>query len=138
MTEKESQKSSTRRSTKRKRADEDDGDDEDDEERPRSMRLGEIVDRLETYTERVEELDKKLEERRVTEKEWRKKMVEQVEVSNSYVEALKGNLEFLYKEVRGTRGLIDKLTMMVDGFGGEKEEDEETDGECGGGDRGGG
>ena len=120
MTEKELQKSSTRRSTKRKRADEDDGDDEDDEERPHSMRLGEIVDRLETYTERAEELDKKLEERRVTEKEWRKKMVEQVEVSNLYAEALKGNLEFLYKEVRGTRGLIDELMMMVDGLAARK------------------
>ena len=96
MTEKELQKSSTRRSTKRKRADEDDGDDEDDEERPHSMRLGDIVDRLETYTERAEELDKKLEERQVTDREWQKKMVEQVEVSNSYVEVLKGNMEFLY------------------------------------------
>ena len=87
MTEKESQKSSTRRTTtKRKRAEDDDGDDDDDEERPRSMRLGEIVDRLETYTERAEALDKKLEERRVAEKEWRLKMMELLEVSNSYAE----------------------------------------------------
>ena len=115
MTEKESQKSSTRRTTtKRKRAEDDDGDDDDDEERPRSMRLGEIVDRLETYTERAEELDKKLEERRVTEKEWRVKMMNAINTSNSYAEALKHNTNFLYGEVRGTRGLIDVLMNMVE------------------------
>ena len=115
MTEKESQKSSTRRTTtKRKRAEDDDGDDDDEEERPRSMRLGEIVDRLETYTERAEALDKKLEERRVTEKEWRIKMMNAIDTSNSYAEALKHNTNFLYGEVRGTRGLIDVLMNMVE------------------------
>ena len=105
MTEKESQKSSTRRTTtKRKRADDDDGDDDDEEERPRSMRLGEIVDRLETYTERAEALDKKLEERRVAEKEWWVRVMNGIDTSNSYVEALKHNTNFLYGEVRGTRG----------------------------------
>ena len=116
MTEKESQKSSTRRTTKRKRADEDDGDDDDDEERPRSMRLGEIVDRLETYTERAEALDKKLEERRVTDREWQRKMMNRIDASNSYAEALKHNTNFLYQEVRGMRGLIDELMMMVEGL----------------------
>lgn len=101
---------------KRKRADEDDGDDDEDEERPRSMRLGEIVDRLETYTERAEALDKKLEERWVMDKEWQRKMANGIEVSNSYAEALKGNMDFLYQEVRGTRGLIDDLMMMVGGL----------------------
>ena len=117
MTEKESQKSSTRRTTtKRKRAEDDDGDDDDDEERPRSMRLGEIVDRLETYTERAEALDKKLEERRVAEKEWRLKMMELLEVSNSYAEALKGNMEFQYKEIVVIRGLVDETMVTVDGL----------------------
>ena len=117
MTEKESQKSSTRRTTtKRKRAEDDDGDDDDEEERPRSMRLGEIVDRLETYTERAEALDKKLEERRVTEKEWRVKMMNAIDTSNSYAEALKHNTNFLYGEVRGTRGLIDELMTKVEGL----------------------
>ena len=122
MTEKESQKSSTRRTTtKRKRAEDDDGDN-NDEERPRSMRLGEIVDRLETYTERAEELDKKLEERRVTEKEWQVKMMNAIDMSNSYAEALKHNTNFLYGpgEVRGTRGLIDELMVMVEGLAKKK------------------
>ena len=121
MTEKESQKSSTRRTTtKRKRADDEDGDDDDEEERPRSMRLGEIVDRLETYTERAEALDKKLEERRVTEKEWRVKMMNAIDTSNSYAEALKHNTNFLYGEVRGTRGLIDELMSRVEGLAAKK------------------
>ena len=121
MTEKESQKSSTRRTTtKRKRADDEDGDDDDEEERPRSMRLGEIVDRLETYTERAEALDKKLEERRVAEKEWRVKMMNAIDTSNSYAEALKHNTNFLYGEVRGTRGLIDELMSRVEGLAAKK------------------
>ena len=116
MTEKESQKSSTRRTTKRKRADEDDGDDDDEEERPRLIRLGEIVDKLETLTERAEALDRRLEERRVAEREWRSKMMELLEVSNSYAEALKGNMEFQYKEIVVIRGLVDETMITVDGL----------------------
>ena len=74
------------------------------------------MDRLEMYTERAEALDKKLEERRVTDREWQRKMANGIEASNSYAEALKGNMDFLYQEVRGTRGLIDNLTMMVGGL----------------------
>ena len=113
MTEKDSQKSSTRRTTtKRKRTEEDDGD--DDEERPRSMKVGEIVAMMESFTEQVEEWEKKLEERRASDRDWRKRMMDQLEVSNSYAEALKGNMEFQYKEIVVIRGLVDETLIAVD------------------------
>ena len=106
MTEKESQKSSTRRTTtKRKRAEDDDGDDDDDEERPRSMRLGEIVDRLETYTERAEALDKKLEERRVAEK----RVADKGDERDRYIKFVRGGVkaqhEFLVWGGEGYEGV---------------------------------
>ena len=95
MMEKESQKSSTRK-TKRKRMEDDDG--EDDEEWPRLMRVGEIVGMMESFMEHLEAWERKLEEKQQTDRDWHKKMMEQLEVFNSYAEALKGNMDFQYKE----------------------------------------
>ena len=67
MTEKDSQKSSTWR-TKRKRVEDDDSN--NNEERPRSMRVGEIVAMMEPFTEQIEEWEKKLEKKRSTDRDW--------------------------------------------------------------------
>ena len=110
-TEKDSQKSSTWR-TKRKRVEDDDSN--NDEERPRSRRVGEIVAMMEPFMEHIEEWEKKLEKKRSTDRDWRKKMMEQLEVSNSYAEALKGNMDFQYKEIVVIRGLVDETLIAVD------------------------
>ena len=43
-----------------------------------------------------------------------------IDTSNLYAEALKHNSNFLYGEVRGTRGLIDELMVMVEGLAKKK------------------